>query len=126
VFSTGQWRSDVDVSRDRRPLWMERQHLQDPAPLLSSPWGLGGNAVVGTLLLLGQDLTTAQKQELKQIWQDGGFCGPSFALSRALGGVVARYWGASSQEAQRGFVWLWQRWYMLIRGQQAIIPRWWS
>jgi len=131
VFREGQWRSALEVWQvqpdgTKFPLWIDRQQLMDPPAFLQSPFGLDGQSVIGSLLLMGQSLSNDQKQWLIETWQAAGYCAPQFACTRTQQGLIARYRGASSQDARQGFLALWQAWKTTIVQQPVWISRLWS
>jgi len=128
AFREGQWRSALEVWQghsdgSQTPLWIDRQQLLNASALLQSPFGLADHSVIGSLLLLGQSLNNDQKQSLMEPWQAAGYNGSHFACTRTQQGMIARYRGASTQEARDGFLALWELWKTAIVHQPVWLSR---
>ncbi len=106
TFERGQWRSQLEVWQNDRPLWCDRQQLLGGSAPLHSPNGLAGCPVVGSFALLGHGFEPSQIEALRQLWlqdQPG-----DVGVTRLQAGVLCRYRGPSSQAARRWFVAVWQ------------------
>ncbi|MGG6241679.1 urease accessory protein UreD [Nodosilinea sp. AN01ver1] len=106
TFERGEWRSQLEVWQDDRPLWCDRQQLGGGSAPLHSPNGLAGHPVVGSFALLGYSPDTSHIEALRQLWpsdQPG-----DTGVTRLQTGVLCRYRGPSSQAARRWFLMAWQ------------------
>jgi urease accessory protein len=104
-FRRGRMKIETHVTREGKPLFIEKGELEGGGRLMRSPAGLGGRSVVGTLLA-----THEAKVEV-----------PGIAITRLPGLLVGRYLGDSSEEALQAFTRLWKA----LR-PSAVEPRIWS
>jgi urease accessory protein len=122
-YQRGACRQRFELWRDGRPLCLERTLLRAGAALASAPWGLAGQAVVGTLL--ASPLPGLSLDPLRAA------CGELPADDRAAvteldGVLVARYRGASTERCRALFSWFWSALRPALLGRPAIRPRIWS
>jgi urease accessory protein len=109
------------IVRDGKPLWHERAAFEGGAALLTSPVGLGGRTVCGTLIAatsLADDLALTPLREIAPREGDA-------AISRMPGLLVARYLGDSSEAAREYFIALWALLRPALTGRPAVAPRIW-
>ncbi len=125
TFDQGTWRSSLAVWQQDYPLWIDRQLLQNPGDLLSTSFGLGGQPVWGTLLLLGREIDRPQRDQWRSSLETAGHGEPHFHLSRTQQGLVYRYRGPSSQQARSGFIHLWTAWKRSLFDQTPAPSRLW-
>ncbi|MDD0841698.1 urease accessory protein UreD [Pseudomonas sp. Gutcm_11s] len=119
-FDEGHFQARLDIRRDGRPLWHERQRIDGGDGLLDSPIGLAGQPVFATLLVSGEidaellercrELPCAGRGDLTQL--------PGLLVARCLAG-----------EALHARAWLIELWRLLrpaLLGREAVPPRIWS
>ncbi|QIH05942.1 MULTISPECIES: urease accessory protein UreD [unclassified Pseudomonas] len=119
-FAQGHLRAHLDIRRDGRPLWHERQHILGDDGLLESPIGLDGQPVFATLLATGEidsellercrALEHPVRGDLTQL--------PGLVLARCL-----------ASEALQARAWLIDLWHLLrpaLLGRAAVPPRIWT
>ncbi|WP_394559670.1 urease accessory protein UreD [Aquipseudomonas alcaligenes] len=119
-FAEGHFQARLDIRRDGRPLWHERQRISGGDGLLDSPIGLAGQPVFATLLVSGEidtellercrELPSAVRGDLTQL--------PGLVVARCLAG-----------EALHARAWLIELWRLLrpaLLGREAVPPRIWS
>jgi urease accessory protein len=122
-YQRGSCRQRFELSRDGRPLCLERTWLRAGGAVASAPWGLGGQPVAGTFLAsplpgLPLDPLRAACDELPA---------PDQAAVTELDGVlVARYRGASTERGRALFYRLWSALRPALLGRPASWPRIWS
>ena len=123
TFSHGALRLANRITREGRPLWLERGRIDGGGPLLDSAVGLAGFSVCGTLLATGEveptllaDCRTVATEE----------AGAQLGITALPGLLVARYLGHSSEAARHWFVELWQRLRPALLGVPAQTPRIWN
>ena len=123
TFERGQWRSQIEVWQNDRPLWCDRQQLVGGSAPLHSPNGLAGYPVVGSFALLGYGFETSHIEALRQLWpsDQAGDAG----VTRLQAGVLCRYRGPSSQAARRWFVAVWQYLRPYYLGRSGAASRLW-
>lgn len=119
-FETGHFQAHLDIRRDGRLLWHERQRLVGGDGLLQSPIGLDGQPVFGTLLVTGDidsELLDACRAVPNRVRGD---------LTQLPGLLVAR---CLAQEALHARAWMIELWKLLrpaLLGREAMAPRIWS
>jgi len=119
-FDLGHFQSHLDIRRDGKPLWHERQRILGNDGLLDSPIGLDGQPVFATLLVTGaidsellercRNLPTPVRGDLSQL--------PGLLVARCLAGQAlhARAW----------LIGLWQLLRPVLLGRDAVPPRIWN
>ena len=124
-FHTGRLHQTVRIHKDGKPIWGEYGHLRGGDPLLTSPAGLAGCSVTGTMLLAGKDISPDVLEACRAVEVDaagGVYCGVT-VLPNLL---VARYLGHKSESARRYFTSLWQMLRPVVAGRPAVLPRIWQ
>jgi len=119
-FDIGHFQAHLDIRRDGRLLWHERQRITGNDGLLDSPIGLDGNPVFATLLVTGEidaellercrSLGHAVRGDLTQL--------PGLLVARCL-----------ASEALLARAWLIDLWRLLrpaLLGREAQPPRIWN
>jgi urease accessory protein len=110
-FSSGTIRLSTRISRNEKPIWLERGRIDGGGKLMQSQAGLGGRTVCGTFVAAGPDLPATTIDAL--------------AVTRLPGLLVARYLGDSSEEARQSFAALWAALRPALLGREAHEPRIW-
>ena len=119
-FDLGHFQAHLDIRRDGRLLWHERQRITGGDGLLDSPIGLNGDPVFATLLVTGEidaellercrSLRHAVRGDLTQL--------PGLLVARCL-----------ASEALLARAWLIDLWRLLrpaLLGREAQPPRIWN
>lgn len=119
-FDLGHFQAQLDIRRDGRLLWHERQRIGGADGLLDSPIGLDGQPVFATLLVTGEidaellercrSLGHAVRGDLTQL--------PGLLVARCL-----------ASEALLARAWLIDLWRLLrpaLLGREAMPPRIWN
>ena len=119
-FDLGHFQAHLDIRRDGRLLWHERQRIVGNDGLLDSPIGLDGNPVFATLLVTGEieagllercrSLGHEVRGDLTQL--------PGLLVARCLAGeaLLARAW----------LIDLWRLLRPALLGREAMPPRIWN
>ncbi|WP_447757117.1 urease accessory protein UreD [Pseudomonas moraviensis] len=119
-FDLGHFQAHLDIRRDGRLLWHERQRIVGADGLLDSPIGLDGNPVFATLLVTGEidaellercrSLGHEVRGDLTQL--------PGLLVARCLAGeaLLARAW----------LIDLWRLLRPVLLGREAMPPRIWN
>ncbi len=124
-FSDGHWRSAAEVWRLGRPLWIDHQELAGGSYLLDSPFGLHGQTVLGTFTWLGMAILP----DLLDVCRRNGTAAigkANWGISRLEEGLVVRYRGASSAQARKLFVAIWNILRESLRQCPPCLPRVWN
>ncbi|WP_095101868.1 urease accessory protein UreD [Pseudomonas sp. Irchel 3A5] len=119
-FKTGHFQAHLDVRRDGKLLWHERQRIIGGDGLLDSPIGLDGKTVFGTLLVTGNidsELLEACRAVPNLVRGD---------LTQLPGLLVARCLADEALHARAWMIELWKLLRPALLGREAVAPRIWS
>lgn len=125
-FTTGDWRSHTEVWQAGRPLWIDPQWLPGGDPMLTSPHGLAGHAVVGSFALLGRSLAPGTSQRARDLWSNQGAGQGDIGVTHLPQGLLCRYRGPSVHEARQWFVSVWSLLRPELCDRPPCIPRVWQ
>jgi urease accessory protein len=121
-YTHGECHLFTRIVREGKMLWFERARIPAAGLFCTSPAGLGGRTVFGTLVaaapLMRSDLVAACRSERAV---DG-----ATGVTRLPGVLVARYLGNSSEAARQYFQRLWKRIRPALTGRAAHEPRIWN
>jgi urease accessory protein len=115
-FAKGDIRIDTRIARGGKLLWLERGRIDGGGRLMTSPAGLAGHSVFGTLVATVSEM---HRDLLAK-------CRESAAVTLLPELLIARYLGDSSEEAMQSFTRLWTLLRPSVAGREAIQPRIWS
>lgn len=123
-FHSGNWRGATEIWQGENLLWGDRQWMPGNPEMFASWNGLNNQAIVGSLALVGMNISEAQITEFRETMGQ---------LSQGLGGitqlpkgVLCRYRGDSSTEVKRWFISLLKQWRSLYSPQHLTLPRVWQ
>jgi len=114
-FSRGTIRLSTRISRDTKPIWLERGRIEGGGKLMQSQAGLGGHTVCGTFVAAGPEIGKMRAPAAID----------TLAVTRLPGLLVARYLGDSSEEAKQSFAALWAALRPGLLGREVHEPRIW-
>jgi urease accessory protein len=123
-WHSGGLRLHTQIRQAGHPLWCERANLLAGSGFDSSPVGLGGYSVSGTLVAAGADIGADLLGACRAVMPDG--LDSRVGVTRLPKVLLVRYLGHSSQNA---FNWLTAVWSLLrpaLLNQPAIAPRLWA
>ncbi len=123
-FMNGEWRSQTEVWQQGRPLWIDRQVLNGGTALLNSPHGLAGQPVVASLIWLGQPADQTLIDQARHLWLASPRQGEA-GVTSLESGLLCRYRGPSSHEAQQWFVQVWRMLRQVYWQRSVVLPRVW-
>jgi urease accessory protein len=121
-FIEGDWRSHTQVWQQGRPLWIDQQWLPGHPEILTSPHGLAGCSVVGSLVWVGQAVTSDWVAQVRDLQQGENVLG----VTRLQQGLLCRYRGHSSLEARQWFTQVWNLIRLAMGNRPACLPRVWQ
>lgn len=125
-FITGEWRSNTEIWREGKPLWIDRQFLQGSEVNCQSLNALAGCAIVASLIYIGSPIDREMIDRSRLLWSEKGYLGEA-GVTQTLGdGLLCRYRGNSTSEARR---WLTDVWHLLrsqLLDRPSIHPRVWN
>jgi urease accessory protein len=120
-FDRGDAVVTTEITRDGRPLFVERARIDGGGALLASPAGLHGASVTGTFIAACDRLAASDVAACREHQPARG----EGAVTRLPGVIVARYLGGSSEAARQWFTALWSTLRPAILQRQATEPRIW-
>lgn len=120
-FASGWVSQHLDIWRDGRPVYIERNQFIGGDTLLSSRWGLGGCFVSGTWLAT----LTLDRDELDAL-REGYADIPQLVFTQRHGLFIGRYLGHCAEHARLTFMRLWQQLRPRINGRRSCAPRIWN
>ena len=119
-FDLGHFQAHLDIRRDGRLLWHERQRITGNDGLLDSPIGLDGNPVFATLLVTGEidaELLERCRSLGHEVRGD---------LTQLPGLLVARCLASEALLARAWLIDLWRLLRPALLGREAQPPRIWN
>lgn len=120
-FRAGSMILSTRVRRGNDPLWVERAAIRGGSRLLTSPVGLAGEPVSGTLVAVSSRIDAALITACRAVEPITGRGG----ITRLPGLLLARYLGERSEAGHDYFVRLWRVLRPALLGREAQIPRIW-
>jgi urease accessory protein len=120
----GGLRLRTRIRQAGHPLWCERANLLAGSGFDSSPVGLGGCSVSGTLVAAGSDIAAELLGACRAVVPRG--LDTRVGVTRMPGVLLARYLGHSSQDAFDWFTAVWKLLRPALLEQPAIAPRLWA
>jgi len=119
-FDLGHFQAQLDIRRDGRLLWRERQRIVGGDGLLDSPIGLDGQPVFATLLVTGEidsDLLEKCRSLPNEVRGD---------LTQLPGLLVARCLASEALLARGWLIDVWRLLRPALLGREAVPPRIWA
>jgi urease accessory protein len=120
-FGKGRCHIETRLVRDGRLAWLERGRIEPGTSLASSPAGLAGAPVLGTMIAAAPVIEDAWLAACREVAPRSG----ESAVTRLPGLLVARHRGDSTEAARMYFIELWKRLRLPVAGREAIEPRIW-
>lgn len=122
-FDAGDWRSQLEIWQAGQLQWNDRQWLPGHAPLLQSPQGLDGKAIVGTLVWLGDPVSASLLAQIRALSRPTA--GQTGITTTQGAGLLCRYRGNSTTEVRTWFSSIWQHLRQQQWGRQPVRLRIW-
>lgn len=121
-FTYGICQQRLDLRRDGRPLLIDRTRLDGGGALLAAPFGLGGQPVLGTMIIAPAVDVLGPLRELA-----AAVPAPDRASVTAVdGALICRYIGRSGEQARSYFAAAWSIARPLLCDRPPCPPRIWS
>ncbi|WP_166264083.1 urease accessory protein UreD [Marinobacter caseinilyticus] len=120
-FVSGHLEQRFRLSRDGRPLWLERQPMDPKHPRFKGKWGQGGATVQATLWAAG---LTDDAEAIDAV-RAALPASPRWAVTRRRGVLLLRYLGHERNEAWALCQQAWETLRPRLTGQPAQTPRIW-
>jgi urease accessory protein len=121
-FATGEWRSHTEVWQQGVPLWIDRQWLPGSVEVFHSPHGLAGQPLVGSLVYVGQEVSSDLVEKARSLWDGKGEAG----VTRLPCGLLCRYRGSLTSEVRNWFIGVWQLLRQSFLTRSSCVPRVWQ
>lgn len=119
-FDLGHFQAQLDIRRDGRLLWHERQRIVGGDGLLDSPIGLDGQPVFATLLVTG-DVDSELLERCRSLSNE-----VRGDLTQLPGLLVARCLASEALLARGWLIDVWRLLRPALLGREAVAPRIWS
>jgi urease accessory protein len=120
-YRSGRLEQRFRLTRDGRPLWLERQPLDPAHPRFTGRWGQGGASVQATLWAVG----LVEAPEAIEALRDALPASPRWAVTLRHGVLLLRYLGDERREAWALCEAAWRVLRPRLLGLEAQIPRIW-
>ena len=120
-FQQGGLRQRLEVWRAGTPLFVERGRYDAGAAVMTSPWGLAGRAVCGTLLCVHHDPDLVERMREAIGVREG-----LFGVTQLEGVIVCRYLGDHADEPRQCFERAWTLLRPAVLQRAACAPRVWA
>ncbi len=117
-FESGTWRSRIEVWQAGRLIWVDPQWIAGGSAMLTSSQGLANCPVVGSMALVGAEVTP-------EILEKARLACPQLGMTRLQSGLLCRYRGDSTAAARVAFIAIWQLLRPLYLGRSVCLPRVW-
>ena len=124
-FTSGWYRQCFELVRDGALVWTERTIVHPGDALMSSPIGLNGAPMFGTLVAAAPKIADDVVAECRRIAGNAGD-GIECAVTRMPGVLVARCRGHSAEILRRSFIALWSVLRPALCERKAMLPRIWN
>lgn len=124
-FLQGDWRSHTEIWQQGRPLWIDRQWLPGGEAVLDSPHGLAGQPIVGTLIGIGQPVSSEIIDNARSLWTASQRQGEAGVTQTQEQGLLCRYRGSSTTEVRHWFTEVWQCLRLTYLDRTVSKPRVW-
>ena len=128
-FEHGVWRSRLEIWQDGLLLWIDPQWIQGGSEMLTSAHGLNHCPVIGTFAIVGVDVDDAiltQSRFAQPRLAQSRLSSTSTGVSQLQSGLVCRYRGHSTIDAQRWFIQLWHLVRQAYLARPNCMPRVWQ
>ncbi len=122
-FDSGQLRQRIAITRDSRPIWLERSSLAGGSSLLDAAHAFAGHSVWGTFVYAGAGHEGVADTVRSAVGPEAGH---RFSVSCLEDIVVCRYLGPQAAEGKALFTKAWGALRLLNQGKAAVTPRIWA
>ncbi|MFT7559075.1 MAG: urease accessory protein [Flavobacteriales bacterium] len=130
-FRSGHCTQSLELWRDGKPLFIEKNHIEAGSVFCDAQWGMQGQGSTGTLIsTMSLDRDAIDELYLKLAamtglgaTKDARYC---WALTQKDSLFIARYLGPSAAQCRYGFELIWRETRELFNQTSAVIPRIWN
>jgi urease accessory protein len=123
----GSCQQRLEVRRNGRPIVIDRTRIEGGGALLTAPYGMGGQPVLGTMIIAPALSHTGSEAIIEAMrGLAAGLPAPSrAAVTTVDGALVCRYLGDSGEQARAFFAGAWSLVRPLLCGRPPCPPRIW-
>ncbi|MFN2289238.1 MAG: urease accessory protein UreD [Chromatocurvus sp.] len=123
-FVEGRCEQRLEITRDGRPWFIERNRLDAGSHLLTAPWGISGANTLGTLVA---NVTLPRDERESLLCAVQARHGPPhrFSLTQKKDLLIGRYLGPSATQGRLGLSTIWAGLRPALLGKTAVEPRIW-
>lgn len=126
TFTTGHWRSNIEIWQQNQPLWIDRQQLIGSPQTINSQHTLAGFPLTGTLTYIGNPISTETLQKIRQLSpQNPNPNQHQTGITRLPNGLICRYRGHSTPENRTWFINIWDILRQTYQNRPNCPPRVW-
>ena len=128
-FARGRCTQKIEISRDSKPLLVERTEWLGGSAMLNAPWGMAGASVSGSFfatMICDQAMMDKLRDGLVELAEQSTWLAAEWGLSQKRDIFIARYLGDSPEQCRKGFAWLWSQLRPQFNGRTACSPRIWN
>ena len=108
IFNQGKWLNYLEIYRENKPIWLDRQYFSGESQLFYSLNGLKGNPVVGNLVYIVSGYLDDYIAFLRHLLREKYGDNLSLGITTLQEGLLCRYWGDSVSKAKEYFTFIWQ------------------
>lgn len=123
-FERGRIVQRFELWRDGEPVYLDRLVVGEPGPTQKAAWGLGGAAVVGTMILSG--VARGLVELIRGCTTSDFVHDLRLGATELEGATVVRYVGPSVRECWRAFAMIWTTVRPMFCGRPSSPPRIWA
>ena len=123
TFTEGCWQNALEVWRDGKPLWIDRQKL------LGEQWtsiqASNSQPILGVFIVIGHSISSETIDQARALAPKSSQSLQS-GVTAVKSGIICRYRGSDRQAAQQWFTALWDLMRQQYLDRSACIPRVWQ
>ena len=124
-FDQGDVKQRIEISREGRPVYIDRVNFIGGSPMLDAPWGMAGRTVSGTFFGTINDDAAISLDEIRNILP-APVPDHDWGVSQRGGVLLVRYLGASAEVCRQGFETIWQLLRPILLARTVQRPRIWN
>lgn len=118
IFNQGKWLNYLEIYRQNKPIWLDRQYFVGESNLFSSLNGLRKKPVLGNLVYIISDKLDNDIASLRHLLKEKYGDKPCLGLTALPEGLLCRYLGDSVSQAKEYFIFIWQ----FLRAKRGFNP----
>lgn len=108
IFNKGNWLNYLEIYRENKPIWFDRQFFSGESQLYYSLNGLRGNPVLGSLVYIVSGDLDSYIDSLRHLIKEKYGDDLSLGITALQEGLLCRYLGDSVSKAKEYLTLIWQ------------------